>query len=314
VISATFDRALGELTKAVMGQEEAARQILTAMIVRGHVLLEGVPGTGKTLMAKALAAMTDATFRRIQFTPDLMPSDVTGTNVYNPSRGEFSFAQGPVFTDVLLADEINRAVPKTQSALLEAMEERQVTIDGVRRMLSERFMVIATQNPIEFEGTYPLPEAQMDRFMMKTRVTYASPQAEMEVLQRHSMGFDAQNVEAIGLEKVITREGLAQLRAEAFAVRVDGGILDYVEKIATTSRSMEALALGISTRAAAHLVVVSKVTAAAEGRDFVIPDDVKRSAAPVLAHRLILQPEAEIEGLTQVSAVERIFASVDVPR
>jgi MoxR-like ATPase len=314
VIADTFDKVSQEVTKAVVGQEDAARLILTAMVMRGHVILEGVPGTAKTLLAKAIAAITDASFKRIQFTPDLMPSDITGTNVYNPARGDFTFVAGPVFTDVLLADEINRAVPKTQSALLEAMEERQVTIDGARRALSDRFLVVATQNPVEFEGTYPLPEAQLDRFSIKVTVGYPGEAHEAEVLRRHSAGFDAQNIDAIGLDKVITAPLLADLRREAFAVRVDESIIGYAGKLASASRRQDALTLGVSPRAAATLLVASKVAAAAEGRDFVIPDDIKRMAVPVLAHRLILQPEAEIEGLNASSVIDRIFAGIDVPR
>jgi MoxR-like ATPase len=314
VISEVFERVEREVTKSVVGQEEAVRLILTAMVMRGHVLVEGVPGTAKTLLAKSIAVISDASFKRIQFTPDLMPSDITGTNIYNPAKAEFTFVAGPIFTDVLLADEINRAVPKTQSALLEAMEERQVTIDGARRPLSERFIVVATQNPVEFEGTYPLPEAQLDRFTMKVDVTYPSADCETEVLRRHSAGFDAQNVDRLGFEKVLTAAVMAELRSEAFAVRVDEEVLAYVGKLAAASRKQEALTLGMSTRAAGNLVVASKVAAAAEGRDFVIPDDVKRMAVPIVAHRLILQPEAEIEGLNAAGVIERIFAGIDVPR
>jgi MoxR-like ATPase len=314
VIRETFDSLAREVSKAVIGQDDAARLILTAMVVRGHVLLEGVPGTGKTLLAKAVAAATDASFKRIQFTPDLMPSDVTGTNVYNPACGDFRFVPGPIFTDVLLADEINRAVPKTQSALLEAMEERQVTVDGERRPLSGRFLVIATQNPVEFEGTYPLPEAQLDRFALKATVSYPAPDAEAEVLRRHSEGFDPHDIGSMGLAKVMTADALAALRKEAFAVRVDAAVIDYVRRIAEASRRDDALALGVSTRAAAHLLVTAKVAAASEGRDFVLPDDVKAMAVPVLAHRLIIQPEAEVAGLTAAAVVERVLAAVDVPR
>ncbi len=314
MISELFNRVLTELSKAVVGQDDAATLVLIALVARGHALVEGVPGIAKTLLVKALAAITDADFKRIQCTPDLMPSDVTGTNVFSPATGEFRFVAGPVFTDFLLADEINRAVPKTQSALLESMEERQVTVDGVRRPVSERFVVVATENPVEFEGTYPLPEAQLDRFMLKISMSYPSPEDEVEVLRRHGSGFDPQDIESLGLRKIVTSRDVEEMRSEALSVRVTDEILKYVTDLAIASRDLEGVSLGISTRAAANLLVVSKIAAAAAERDFVVPDDVKNMAPHVWSHRILLQPEAEVEGMTAGAALERTFAMVEVPR
>jgi MoxR-like ATPase len=303
-----------EASKAVVGQEEAFTQILIALFSGGHVLLEGVPGTAKTLMAKTLAALTGVEFKRVQFTPDLMPSDVIGTQVFEMGTGQFRLRKGPVFTNILLGDEINRAPAKTQSALLEAMEERQVTIEGERLPLPEPFFVMATQNPVEYEGTYPLPEAQLDRFLFKVIVDYAPQEVEIEVLRRYHAGFDAHRLETVGLRPVMNPEILAQCRAEIRQVQVDDGVLKYVTDIAQASRKSLDLILGGSPRASISLLLAAKTWAAMQNRAYVTPDDVKFLARPVYRHRIILKPEAEIEGLTPDTAMARILARVDVPR
>jgi MoxR-like ATPase len=303
-----------EASKAVVGQEEAFTQILIALFSGGHVLLEGVPGTAKTLMAKTLAALTGVELKRVQFTPDLMPSDVIGTQVFEMGTGQFRLRKGPVFTNILLGDEINRAPAKTQSALLEAMEERQVTIEGERLPLPEPFFVMATQNPVEYEGTYPLPEAQLDRFLFKVIVDYAPQEVEIEVLRRYHAGFDAHRLETVGLRPVMNPEILAQCRAEIRQVQVDDGILKYVTDIAQASRKSLDLILGGSPRASISLLLAAKTWAAMQNRAYVTPDDVKFLARPVYRHRIILKPEAEIEGLTPDTAMARILARVDVPR
>ncbi|ABQ90224.1 AAA family ATPase [Roseiflexus sp. RS-1] len=303
-----------EASKAVVGQEEAFTQILIALFSGGHVLLEGVPGTAKTLMAKTLAALTGVEFKRVQFTPDLMPSDVIGTQVFEMGTGQFRLRKGPVFTNILLGDEINRAPAKTQSALLEAMEERQVTIEGERLPLPEPFFVMATQNPVEYEGTYPLPEAQLDRFLFKVIVDYAPQEVEIEVLRRYHAGFDAHRLETVGLRPVMNPGILAQCRAEIRQVQVDDGILKYVTDIAQASRKSLDLILGGSPRASISLLLAAKTWAAMQNRAYVTPDDVKFLARPVYRHRIILKPEAEIEGLTPDTAMARILARVEVPR
>lgn len=300
--------------KVVVGQEEAFTQILIALFSGGHVLLEGVPGTAKTLMAKTLAALTGVEFRRVQFTPDLMPSDVIGTQVFEMGTGQFRLRKGPVFTNILLGDEINRAPAKTQSALLEAMEERQVTIEGERLPLPEPFFVMATQNPVEYEGTYPLPEAQLDRFLFKVIVDYAPQAVEIEVLRRYHAGFDAHRLETAGLQPVMNPEILAQCRAEIRQVQVDDGILKYVTDIAQASRKSLDLILGGSPRASISLLLAAKTWAAMQNRAYVTPDDIKFLVRPVYRHRIILKPEAEIEGLTPDTAIARLLARVEVPR
>jgi MoxR-like ATPase len=309
---ATHIRA--EAAKVVVGQEEPFTQLLIALFSAGHVLLEGVPGTAKTLMAKTLASLTQTEFKRVQFTPDLMPSDVIGTQVFEMGSGQFRLRQGPIFTNVLLGDEINRAPAKTQSALLEAMEERQVTIEGQRLPLAEPFFVLATQNPVEYEGTYPLPEAQLDRFLFKVLVEYAPQEVEIEVLRRYHHGFDARHLEAVDLQRTVTAETLAQCQAEIREVQVDEGILKYITDIAQASRKSLDLLLGGSPRASISLLLAAKSWAAMQGRQFVVPDDVKFLVRPVYRHRIILKPEAEIEGLNADTAMTRILARVEVPR
>lgn len=298
----------------IVGQEEIFRLLTVAMLVGGHTLLEGVPGTAKTLMAKTLATLVGGTFRRVQFTPDLMPSDITGTNVFDIQSGQFTLRRGPVFTDVLLGDEINRAPAKTQSALLEAMEERQVTIDGEPHALSPVFTVIATQNPIEFEGTYPLPEAQLDRFLFKLIVSYTPYEAETELLRRVNAGFDAHALERAGLAAVTEPAHILACRRLVQAVRVDEAIIGYIEALIWTTRQLPDLLLGASPRAAIALLQGAKALAALDGRAYVVPDDVKALAAPVLRHRLIVRPEAELAGITGEVVIGRVLGSVPIPR
>ncbi len=303
-----------EAAKVIVGQEAVFEQAVIAFFSGGHVLLEGVPGTAKTLLAKTLARLIDAEFRRIQFTPDLMPSDVVGTQVFDINRGQFFLKRGPVFTQILLADEINRAPAKTQSALLEAMEERQVTIDGERHPLAAPFMVLATQNPVEYEGTYPLPEAQLDRFMFKIKVDYPPLVAEQEVLRRYHLGFDAHNLDATGIGAVVDLAGLPALRAEVRSVVVEEGMLKYITQIAAASRRAHDLLLGGSPRASIDLLKAAKAYAALQGHAYVTPDDVKALVAPVYRHRVILRPEAEIEGVDADAALRKLLAQVEVPR
>ncbi|WP_028460010.1 MoxR family ATPase [Chloroflexus sp. Y-396-1] len=305
---------LSEARKTLVGQEEPLTLLITALLCGGHVLIEGPPGTAKTLMAKTLAQMIQADFRRIQFTPDLMPSDVVGTQVYDLSNGQFRLRKGPIFTQILLGDEINRAPAKTQSALLEAMEERQVTIEGQRLSLPEPFFVIATQNPIEYEGTYPLPEAQLDRFLFKVVIDYASREVETEVLRRYHLGFDAHQLTASGLRAIVTPEALTACRAEIAQVQVEQGILNYIVSIVQATRNSPELLVGASLRAGIALLLAAKTLAAIYNRNYVTPDDVKLLARPVLRHRIILRPEAEIEGLNADIAIGRILNRVEVPR
>lgn len=308
------ERIRSSAHKVLVGQDEPFTLMLVALLAGGHVLLEGPPGTAKTLMAKTLALLVQAEFKRVQFTPDLMPSDVIGTQVFDMATGQFRLRRGPIFTQLLLGDEINRAPAKTQSALLEAMEERQVTIEGERLPLPEPFFVVATQNPIEYEGTYPLPEAQLDRFLFKLIIEHPSSEVETEVLRRYHRGFDAHRLEDAGLSPVVTPDDLRACRAEIREVTVEDGVLGYIARIAQESRRSPDLLLGGSTRASIALLLTAKVYAAIQGRSFVIPDDVKALVRPVYRHRIILRPEAEIEGLTPDTAMGRVLARVEVPR
>jgi MoxR-like ATPase len=308
------DRVVAEAGRAVVGQEETIELLFVALLAGGHVLLEGVPGTAKTLMAKTLALLLRADFTRVQFTPDVMPSDILGTSVFDLNSGRFYLKQGPIFTNFLLADEINRSPAKTQAALLEAMEERQVTLDGTRYPLPDPFITVATQNPIEYEGTYPLPEAQIDRFLFKLLVDYGSAEAEQEILNRYHHGFDARSLDALGLEPVLAPGDLTALRAEIQAVAVAPGVIAYITRIVRETRESRDIRLGASPRAAIALLLGSKVLAALVGRDFVLPDDVKRLALPVLRHRVVLRPEVELEGMSADMVIEHVLAAIEVPR
>jgi len=307
-------RLYEEARRVLVGQDEAMELLIVALLARGHVLLEGVPGTAKTLMAKTLARLVEAEFRRIQFTPDLMPSDVVGTVVFDVQTGAFNLKRGPIFSQIVLADEINRAPAKTQAALLEAMEERQVSIEGDTQALPEPFMVIATQNPVEMDGTYPLPEAQIDRFLFKIKVGYLPHDEEVEVLRRYNAGFDAHNLADTGLSPVIKPTQLAAIRRYVQTLRVEDGILNYIAAIVEATRRSPDLTLGASTRAGVWLLLASKTYAALQGRDYVSPDDVKFLVPPVLRHRVYLRPEAEIEGLDADAVFRRLLAQIEVPR
>jgi MoxR-like ATPase len=303
-----------EVAKAVVGQDAAVTGLVIALLCRGHVLLEGVPGVAKTLLVRALAAALDVETKRVQFTPDLMPGDVTGSLVYDARTAKFSFREGPVFTNLLLADEINRTPPKTQASLLEAMEERQVTVDGVPRPLPEPFVVAATQNPVEYEGTYPLPEAQLDRFLLKLTMPLPSRDDEIVVLQRHDQGFDPRNLAAAGVAAVASVADLEAGRAAVAAVAVRPEVIGYVVDVARATRQSPSLSLGVSPRGATALMNTAKAWAWLSGRDFVTPDDVKALARPALRHRVAVRPEAELEGVTADGVLDTVLGSVPVPR
>ncbi|NIH85347.1 AAA family ATPase [Amycolatopsis granulosa] len=303
-----------EVGKAVVGNDAAVTGLIIALLCRGHVLVEGVPGVAKTLLVRALATALDLDTTRIQFTPDLMPGDVTGSIVYDSRAGEFSFRAGPVFTNLLLADEINRTPPKTQSALLEAMEERQVSVDGRPRPLPDPFIVIATQNPVEYEGTYPLPEAQLDRFLLKLTVPLPARDDEIGVLTRHAQGFDPRDLAAAGVRPVAGAEQLAAARAAVAGVTVAPELLGYIVDLCRATRAMPSVRIGVSPRGATALLAATRAWAWLSGRGFATPDDVKALARPALRHRLDLRPEAELEGATADGVIERVLATVPVPR
>ncbi|MEU3949227.1 MoxR family ATPase [Streptomyces sp. NPDC029526] len=311
---AALEALRAEIAKAVVGQDPAVTGLVVALLCRGHVLLEGVPGVAKTLLVRALAATLELDTKRVQFTPDLMPSDVTGSLVYDARTAEFSFQPGPVFTHLLLADEINRTPPKTQSSLLEAMEERQVTVDGTPRTLPDPFLVAATQNPVEYEGTYPLPEAQLDRFLLKLTIPLPSRQDEIDVLTRHSQGFDPRDLKAAGVRPVANAADLEAARAAVARTTVSPEITAYVVDICRATRESPSLTLGVSPRGSTALLATARAWAWLTGRDYVTPDDVKALALPTLRHRVQLRPEAEMEGVTADSVINAILAHVPVPR
>ncbi len=303
-----------EAGKVISGQEEVLEQLTVCLLARGHVLLEGVPGIAKTLTARTMAHVLGCDFKRIQFTPDLMPSDITGTNIFDSGASEFRLKKGPVFTNILLADEINRTPPRTQSAMLQAMEERTVSMDGVDYPLGEVFFVAATQNPIEYEGTYPLPEAQLDRFLMKVMVGYPGESDEMEVVRRSHEGFDAHDLTSAGLERLQDTQPLIDAWNEVQKVKADNDVIRYAANIARQTRGAYRVVLGASPRASIALLKCGKALAALRGRDYVTPDDIKSLAPPILRHRLILSPEAAIEGIGADEVVASIVGAVPVPR
>lgn len=313
-VTSTVERVRAELSKVIVGQNEVVEQILVALLAEGHALVEGVPGTAKTLLVKTLARIIGADFSRIQFTPDLMPSDITGTNVFNVAASSFSLRRGPVFTDILLADEINRTPPKTQAALLEAMEERQVTIDGELHQLSPLFTVLATENPIEYEGTYPLPEAQLDRFLLKIIMSYPSADEERQVVANWDEGFNARRLEQVDIRPLEDADAISRSRAEVRAARVEPGVRAYMVEIVRRTREHPAVAYGASPRASVALLLCSKALAAMRGRDFATPDDVRDVARPVLRHRVILRAEAELDGSTPDVVITDVLSGVEVPR
>jgi len=313
-IQELMGRVRAEVGKVVLGQDEVVTQFLTALLARGHVLVEGVPGVAKTLLGRALARCINADFKRVQCTPDLMPTDITGTNVFDSQTRSFRLVKGPVFTNVLLIDEINRTPPKTQSALLQAMQERQVTIDGVDHDLEGVFFVMATQNPIEYEGTYPLPEAQLDRFLLKVNVRYPDRAAEENVLRLHLQGRDPQDLRAAGIETVIGPSDLQTAADELSKQAVSDEMIAYIAELVSRTRESPHTVLGASPRAAVALLRCSQIRAAAQGRSFVEPDDVQDMAPAALRHRIILKPEAEVEGLTVERLLESVISAVPVPR
>ena len=302
-----------EMGKVVVGQNEIRDQCVIALLCRGHVLLEGVPGIAKTLIVKTLSRLMKLNFQRVQWTSDLMPADIVGTKVLNMATSEFQLHQGPVFTDLLLVDEVNRMPPRTQAALLECMEEHQVTIDGTGYRLSSIFTVFATQNPVEFEGTYPLPEAQLDRFLLKLQVPYPAEQDEVRLLANVQNGFESRELDKMDL-KPVAPELLEQAQQELKAVTVQEALFSYIVQIARRTRGWPSLSLGASPRAAVSLMAVSKAVAAIDGRDYVIPDDVKASTRPVLRHRIIMKPEADLEGITPDQVLADVLRAVEVPQ
>ncbi|MFV0387722.1 MAG: AAA family ATPase [Pyrinomonadaceae bacterium] len=310
----TAEYIKNELAKVVVGQNEVIEQMLIAIFAEGHALIEGVPGTAKTLMVKTLARILGARYSRIQFTPDLMPSDITGTNVFNMQSAEFSLRPGPIFTDILLADEINRTPPKTQAALLEAMEEHQTTIDGKRYRLSPVFSVLATENPIEYEGTYPLPEAQLDRFLLKILIDYPNVDEELQVITRWDNGFDSRHIDLISIEPLSDKEAIQKCRAEINQMRTEEGIRKYIVELVHKTRNHTAILYGASPRASVGLLICSKALAAIRGREFCTPDDVRDVAPAVLRHRISLRAEAELDGVSADSAIAEIIKGVEVPR
>jgi MoxR-like ATPase len=307
-------RVYEEVGRVVVGQEEVLQAMLVAVYTGGHALLEGVPGTAKTLMVRALSRALRLEFNRVQFTPDLMPSDVIGTNVFDLQRGQFILRQGPVFTDLLLGDEINRSPAKTQAALLEAMQERRCTIDGTPYPLSRHFTVFATQNPIEYEGTYPLPEAQLDRFMMKILVTYPDPRQEERILELYNQGQEPHNVETSAIQAVMTPDEVDRCRAVINGLAMRPELVTYVRELITATRQSEDILVGAGPRGGIHLLLAAKATAAFAGRDFVTPDDIQSMVSSVLRHRIVLQPEAEANGLVPDDVLKSVMQRVPVPR
>ena len=313
-VSTTVAHIRRELSKIIVGQDEPIEQILVALLAEGHALIEGVPGTAKTLTVKTLSRIINADFGRIQFTPDLMPSDITGTNVFNISTSTFNLRQGPIFTDILLADEINRTPPKTQAALLEAMEERQVTIDGEAHPLSPIFTVLATENPIEYEGTYPLPEAQLDRFLLQILLDYPEEAQEQQVVANWDAGFNSRRLDQVDIQPLSEPDAVSRCRREVSSTRMEPGVQRYAVDIVRRTRMHPFVHYGASPRASVALLLCSKALAAVRGREFSTPDDVRDIAHPVLRHRLTLRAEAELDGATPDAVITDILKSAEVPR
>jgi MoxR-like ATPase len=313
-VSEQLRELLNQLARVVTGQSRVLEEMVITLLAKGHALLEGVPGTAKTLAVRALAASLSLQAKRIQFTPDLMPSDIVGTNVFNLAQNSFELLRGPIFTDLLLADEINRAPAKTQSALLEAMAERQVTIDGNQHTLSSAFAVFATQNPVEFEGTYPLPEAQQDRFLLKIRIHYPEKEAERAILLATHLGHPLDNLSDGRIHPIFTLDSLIRAQQFLVKIRVEEPVLDYALAVVRATREHESVQLGAGPRGSIHLLVASKARALVKGRDYVIPDDVVALVEPVLGHRITLKAEAEITGTTPAEVLQAILDKVDVPR
>lgn len=305
-----YNRTVSEVSKVVLGQESIVEHVLIALLSGGHVLLEGVPGLGKTLLVRSLGAVLGCSFGRVQFTPDLMPSDVTGGNVYSAQSSAFEFIPGPIFTQLVLADEINRAPAKTQSSLLEAMQERAVTVDGVTRQLPSPFLVLATQNPIESQGTYPLPEAQLDRFLMKVHVDYPEEEVERSLLLAYVNGFDPQHLQ---LERVLSAAELLEMQGAISQVKVSPSIVEYITSLVRATRDHRNIDVGASPRASVGLLQTARAHAATRTRDFLIPDDVKSFAHAVLRHRIVLHPDAELDGVTADDVISGILAETSVP-
>ena len=308
----TFERIKQQMARVIVGQEQLVDGVLVGALAKGHVLVEGAPGLGKTLVARTLAVVSGCAFKRIQFTPDLMPSDITGSSVYSRETGKFTFVPGPIFAQLLLADEINRAPAKTQSALLEAMQDHQVTVDGTSRPLPAPFVVVATQNPVESQGTYPLPEAQLDRFLFKLTVDDPPPEVERTIVRHHADGFDPTDLSA--LQAATSPQEIAAMQQHAQGVRVDDAVVTYVVEMVRRTRDDKAIELGASPRASIALVRAAQVIAASEGRTFVTPDDVKPMVAPVLRHRVMLHPDAQLQGITADERIDEIVKAVPVPR
>ena len=312
LFSETIEKLRHEIAQVIVGQDQAGDLVLTCILANGHVLIEGVPGVAKTLLARLIARLVDAQFSRVQFTPDLMPSDVLGTNIFNVKTQEFEFHQGPVFSDIVLVDEINRAPAKTQAALFEVMEERQVSMDGATYPMGELYTILATQNPVEQEGTYRLPEAQLDRFLMKVTMGYPSADDELEILKRHEQRTDL--VKLSDVNPVLTKEEVLQLRSYMNDVVIDESLLRYITQIVQQTRSSRAVYLGASPRASVAMLQASKAYALLQGRDFVTPEDIKAVTPSILQHRLVLTAEAEMEGYTAYKVAMKLIDKVEVPK
>ena len=312
LFSEKIEKLRHEIAQVIVGQEQAVDLVLTCILANGHVLIEGVPGVAKTLLARLIARLVDAQFSRVQFTPDLMPSDVLGTNIFNVKTQEFEFHQGPVFSDIVLVDEINRAPAKTQAALFEVMEERQVSMDGVTYPMGDLYTILATQNPVEQEGTYRLPEAQLDRFLMKVTMGYPSADDELEILKRHEQHADL--VKLSDVNPVLTKEEMLQLRSYMNDVVIDESLLRYITQIVQQTRSSRAVYLGASPRASVAMLQASKAYALLQGRDFVTPEDIKAVTPSILQHRLVLTAEAEMEGYTAYKVAMKLIDKVEVPK